>query len=335
MARNSWVITGMFGVALVAALVRQNRTRARHPDPAAAVALAGAPRSDAGSNLAHARRTFRTSLARSSSDRTPLPTPPSNLFVRTDYRSAPGLVLPAFVTPDPQDGLRHAAIIWLTGGDTNSLDDFWTPGNEANDQSAHVFRDAGMVMMFPTLRGGNDNASMREYFYGEVDDVLAAAEHLARLPYVDTTRIYLGGHSTGGTLALLTAETSGRFTSVFAFGPVARSDRYGASQIPVYFGSPGDREVRLRSPILWLSDISSPTYVIEGRNAPGNASDVEELCRASGNPNLHCLLASGYDHFSVLDRVTRLIVTRLAMPDTTGLLLRPEDFPAVPVGVSP
>ena len=59
------------------------------------------------------------------------------------------------------------------------------------------------IMMFPTLRGGNTNPGAREYLLGEVDDVLAAAEHLARLPYVDPQRIYLGGHSTGGTLALL------------------------------------------------------------------------------------------------------------------------------------
>lgn len=45
--------------------------------------------------------------------------------------------------------------------------------------------------------------------------------HLAHQPYVDPNRIYLGGHSTGGTLALMTAEASDRFRAVFAFGPVS------------------------------------------------------------------------------------------------------------------
>jgi hypothetical protein len=40
-------------------------------------------------------------------------------------------------------------------------------------------------MMFPSLRGGNDNPGAREGFYGEVDDVVAASEFLARQPYVD------------------------------------------------------------------------------------------------------------------------------------------------------
>ena len=44
-------------------------------------------------------------------------------------------------------------------------------------------------MMFPTLRGGNtDIRGRKEFFYGEVDDVHAAANHLARLPYVDPAR---------------------------------------------------------------------------------------------------------------------------------------------------
>lgn len=62
-----------------------------------------------------------------------------------------------------------------------------------------------MAMLFPTLRGGNDNPGQREYFWGEVQDVAAAILQAAQLPYVDPARIYLGGHSTGATLALLTA----------------------------------------------------------------------------------------------------------------------------------
>ena len=75
-------------------------------------------------------------------------------------------------------------------------------------------------MMYPSLRGGNNNPGHMESFFGEVDDVLAARALLAKLPYVDPERIYLGGHSTGGTLALLVAECSGAFRGVFAFGPV-------------------------------------------------------------------------------------------------------------------
>jgi dipeptidyl aminopeptidase/acylaminoacyl peptidase len=45
-------------------------------------------------------------------------------------------------------------------------------------------------------------------------------------------RIYLGGHSTGGTLALLVAESSDRFRSVFAFGPTDDIRGYGQENLP-------------------------------------------------------------------------------------------------------
>jgi pimeloyl-ACP methyl ester carboxylesterase len=181
-------------------------------------------------------------------------------------------------------------------------------------------------MMFPTLRGGNTNAGNKEFFFGEIDDVLAAADHLARQSYVDANQIYLGGHSTGGTLALLTAETSGRFKAVFAFGPVAKIDRYPASLIPLQFGDQGDPERRLRSPIYWLKGISSPTYLIEGRNRPGNADDVEEMCARNRNPQVRCILAEGSDHFSVLTRVSRVIAARITIANEIEFALRPEEF---------
>lgn len=55
------------------------------------------------------------------------------------------------------------------------------------------------MMMFPSQRGGNDNPGKREGFLGEADDILAATDHLEKLPHVDPDQIYLGGHSTGGT----------------------------------------------------------------------------------------------------------------------------------------
>ena len=136
------------------------------------------------------------------------------------------------MTPDPRDGQKHAAIV----GSPEAIPTRWRTSGvrspESNDQTARPFRDAGLVMMFPSLRGGNANPGGKEYFLGEVEDVLAAAEFVARLPYVDPAQIYLGGHSTGGTLALLVAESSGRFKSVFALAPVARVDDYPAALAP-------------------------------------------------------------------------------------------------------
>jgi acetyl esterase/lipase len=329
--RKSQLIIGLFVVVSVLAVVRKKRTDGESAAAPGARASVAAPadsvaKVEAHPTLSDARRGFTTSVSRRTSTPVPLPTPPATLFIRADFAGARGSSLPAFLTPDPRDGRKHPAIIWLTGGESNTLEDFWTPGTEANDQSASAFRNAGIVMMFPTLRGGNTDAGGMEYFLGEVDDVLAAAEHLARQSYVDPQQIYLGGHSTGGTLALLTAETSGRFKAVFAFGPVARVDRYPASLVPVNLGAQGGAERTLRSPIHWLHGITSPTYLIEGSNPPSNAADVAELCAASHNAQLHCILPKGFDHFSVLSRVSRVIAARLSVASEIPFVVQPTEF---------
>lgn len=329
------VIAGLFALVVVAALARK-RSGDRAPAPASnareAVPVATltppvvATSTDPGPTLSDARREFATRISQRTTTPLPLPEPPAALFVRTDVPAATGSSLPAFLSPDPRDGRKHPAIIWLTGGETNSLDDFWTPGPESNDQSASAFRNAGVVMMFPTLRGGNTSPSGKEFFFGEIDDVLAAAEHLARQSYVDPEQIYLGGHSTGGTLALLTSEASGRFKAVFAFGPVARVDRYPVSLVPADLGDQNSPERRMRSPIYWLHGITSPTYLIEGKRLPGNRVDVEELCAKSRNPQIHCILADGYDHFSVLSRVSRVIAARLSVAGEIPFAIQAAEF---------
>src|SRR6516162_7274337 len=209
--------------------------------------------------LTEARKGFQTKLVQRGSEKTPVRNPPPHLF-RTVRYDAPVGKLPAYLTPDPKDGKKHQAIIWITGGDCNSIDEgCWKEGPPANDQSASAFRKAGIVMMFPSLRGGNTNPGSKEGFLGEVDDVLAAATYLARQSYVDPGRIYLGGHSTGGTLVLLTAECSARFRAVFSFGPVDDVLGYGPRFNPFVLSD--RKESQLRAPVRWLHSIRAPVFV--------------------------------------------------------------------------
>src|SRR5262249_31419372 len=78
-------------------------------------------------------------------------------------------------------------------------------------EQAQPVRGAGFIVLMPWLRGENGQPGAFTMFYDEVDDVLAAAEHLARLPYVDPARVYVAGHSAGGTLTMLAAMASKRF----------------------------------------------------------------------------------------------------------------------------
>ena len=111
-------------------------------------------------------------------------------------------------------------------------------------------------MMFPSLRGGNDNPGRKEGFLGEVDDVLAAADFLATVDYVDPRRLYLGGHSTGGTLVLLVAESSDRFRAVFSFGPVDDVSGYGGAVPPVQHLEPPRDRAPLADPLAALGPVS-------------------------------------------------------------------------------
>jgi dienelactone hydrolase len=261
-----------------------------------------------GLSLIEARRGFKTKLVRRQSNQQPAPEPPPGLFRMVRYDSPAGK-LAAYLTPDPNDGQKHPAIIWITGGDCNSIDEgCWNEGPPSNDQSASAFRKAGIVTMFPSLRGGNNNPGVKEGFLGEVDDVLAAADYLGQQEFVDSSRIYLGGHSTGGTLALLVAECSDRFRAVFSFGPVDNVAGYPPEFLP--FDTSNRREIELRSPGPWLASIKSPTFAFEG-TVQGNLSALQAMARSSTNPNAHFVAVRGASHFSILAPVTRLIADKV------------------------
>jgi pimeloyl-ACP methyl ester carboxylesterase len=284
--------------------------------------------------LTEARQGFQTKLTRRDSGNGVVPKPPAGVFESVRYTSPAG-ELAAYVTPDPKDGKQHPAIIWITGGDCNSIDEgCWTPGPPSNDQSASAFREAGLVMMFPALRGGNGNPGVKEGFFGEVDDVLAAADSLAQRKYVDPKRIYLGGHSTGGTLVLLVAESSDRFRAVFSFGPADDVSGYGPQFLP--FNLRDRREIELRSPAPWLASIKSPTFVFEGTEQ-GNLDSLQAMARASSNPNVHFLPVPGKTHFSVVSPVTRLIADRVLRDDgpTCNLNFTEEEMTKLPTPAPP
>lgn len=261
-------------------------------------------------SLVDARNGFSTRLFAQQTDLNPVEVPPPGVFAIVQYTTAAG-ALPAYLTPDPRDGKKHPAIVWITGGDCNSIGDVWSPAPASNDQSAAAYRKAGILMMFPSLRGGNRNTGTKEGFLGEVDDVIAATEFLAHLPYVDSAHIYLGGHSTGGTLAMLVAECSDRYRAIFAFGPVADVSSYGPASgfLPFNFSDP--QETKLRSPGYWLNCIRSPLWAFEG-TAQGNIASLRAMAESNSNPKVSFIEVSGATHFSTLAATNALIAQQIA-----------------------
>ncbi|MEM7679068.1 MAG: prolyl oligopeptidase family serine peptidase, partial [Myxococcota bacterium] len=283
----------------------------------AMVGLCCAPSAWAETTLAEARRGHQTKPNKKvrASEGLPEPAP---MFERVTYPTPLG-PMQAYVGKPSSPERRYPAIIWITGGfPPGGMDSSaWSPQNPSNDQSAKAYREAGLIMMYPTFRGSSGNPGFQETLYGEVDDVLAAHAYLAKLDFVDPKRIYLGGHSTGGTLALLVAESTNAFKAVFSFGPVADPAVYRA-EVLTY--DPSDRmERRLRAPIHYLAAVRSPTFILEG--TLGNHGSLLELEKASKNEALQFTGIRGADHFDILAPLNRFIAGKLA---TWKTATRPE-----------
>lgn len=279
-------------------------------------------------NLLAARKGFVTHISPKQNDYYTdlLPTPPSDQLKLVSYPSAVG-PLAAYLSLPPKDGKKHAAIIWIIGGDFNSLDDTpWRLQPASDDQSARAFREAGIITMYPSFRGGNQNPGYKEGFYGEVNDVLSAEAYLAKQPDVDPNRIYLGGHSTGGTMAMLTAESTSCFRAVFSLGPVTLINLYPKEYLP--FDTSNEKEVELRSPRFYINAVHRPLYVMEGTDSPSNLKSLNYLKQINKNPEIHTIPMDGYDHFSEVLPATELIAQKI-LADTgpqTDIFITESEF---------
>lgn len=255
---------------------------------------AAAACSEPAPDLAGARAGHKAAVTAQIRQKDQPPKPPARIMSVVQYPSAVGPIS-GYLTRVPDDGQRHPAIVWVSGGDL-AIGDFWSPKPRDNDQSAAAFRERGIVTFYPSLRGLNGNPGHSEAFFGEVDDLVAATRWLKQQPGIDPDRVYLGGHSTGGTLVLLASEYADEWAGVFSFGPVADPRLYG-DMFAIYTQ---DKDgVKLRAPIHWLASVRKPTLVIEG-GGRGNIVDLNEMKAASGNPQLHFVVGAGCDHFSVL-----------------------------------
>ena len=276
--------------------------------------------------LLQARAGFKTKLLRQEKGSEAVPMPPANLFQVVQYDSPLVGKLAAYVSQPPKDGKKHPAIIWIFGGFGNDIGATpWEPADPDNDQSASAFRKAGIVMMYPSLRGGNLNPGVQEGFFGEVNDVIAAVDYLAKQPFVDPKRIYLGGHSTGGTLALLVSESTDKFRAVFAFGAIDDVEGYGADSL--VFDLSNRKELELRAPVRYLDAIKSPTFAFEG-DMGGNSTSLETMKAKTTNPFFHGFIVENVSHFSILAPIMPLLAQKIGgdTGDACNITISPEEL---------
>jgi len=228
----------------------------------------------------------------------PSPQPPQELPATPDGAqtitySSDGLSLKAW-TARPPGNNTVPGVVFLHGGFSLGSDDW---------PSAQKFLDAGFAVMEPALRGEDGNPGEFEGFYGEVDDAIAAADTLAKTPGVDGKRIYICGHSAGGTLTMLAVELSDRFAAAvsMAGNPLTHSIRYNNQDVTPFAAHNAD-DARARQPMQFAASVKCPLTLVVGDKdmalAAGNQA-MEAISKQAGK-KVQLLKVPG-DHFTSLD----------------------------------
>jgi dipeptidyl aminopeptidase/acylaminoacyl peptidase len=183
-------------------------------------------------------------------------------------------------TPSSNDTKRHPALLFLHAGFDLEAETW---------ESAQAFRDAGFIVMTPTTRGENGQHGTFTMYYDEVDDVIHAAEFLRSQTFVDPDRVFVAGHSVGGTLALLAAEIYPHFAAAASISGSPDQALYlkyakGANRnAPFDLDDP--REIQLRSPLAYASSMKCPVrlyYGTEEAYFAFTAPRTAEIARSHG-----------------------------------------------------
>jgi dipeptidyl aminopeptidase/acylaminoacyl peptidase len=246
-------------------------------------------------DYAAARREFHTSLVRRGPAPQPDSMPPAPEGVTVLEYPSGDLRLKAWINrPTERRAAQRPAVLFLHGGFSfGPLD--W--------KMAQAFRDSGYVVMTPIFRGENRQPGAFTLFYDEVDDVLAAADALARQPYVDSENIYVAGHSNGGTLAMLAALASPRFRAAASFSGSPDQVifcKYGFEG-PVPFDSTSAAEYSMRSPLAYAAGFKCPTRIYYSTKEPHfHLSSVKTAALAAARGlDVEAIRIEG-NHFSAL-----------------------------------
>ncbi len=261
------------------------------------------------------RQEFKTTLIENSyvSDgETPIP--PDSIFKIIKFNSEVGL-LDAYISNNVDTTQKHPAVVWAHGGFGGIGTWFWE-----EDSYIEGLLQSDMVVMCPSWRGENLNPGKFELYYGEVFDLNSAIKYVKNLPYVDTNRIYLAGHSSGGTLTMLTALINTDIRAAFSIGGdpnFYNGKGYGNSP----FNDKDKKEIFLRSPINFVDDIKIPIFYFEGKRSSFSAyaRKMENIAKSKNKPFKAFILLRGSDHFNIVAPLNKLIYKKIKSDTTKEL----------------
>ena len=190
-----------------------------------------------------------------------------------------GRSLTAWIGMPDNPPARAPVVIFLHGGFAFGSDDF---------DMARPYRDAGFVVVTPILRAENGQDGNFSMFYDEVDDVIAVTDYVRRLPDIDPERIFLAGHSIGGTMTMLAAMTSPWFRGVASLSGSPDQIlwiKFGGYNRIAPFDINDEREYVMRSPLSYARSFKAPARIYYGSAEPffgPSSRKLAEVATAAG-----------------------------------------------------
>lgn len=209
---------------------------------------------------------------------TPDPTFERRLIVpeKISYPSTDGLTISAYLyrPPNLAPGERVPAIMRIHGGPTAQYYDHF-------ERNIQYYVSRGYVVLLPNIRGSSgfgrdfEHGNDRCWGHCDMEDVVAGAEYLRSLPYVDGNNLGIFGRSYGGFMSMA-AVTFAPGVFQAAIPRAGYSDwlqykrQYGGMSgktLLAYELGPADENedlYRRVSPLYHVENAMTPTFVIEG-----------------------------------------------------------------------
>ncbi|WP_338767929.1 S9 family peptidase [Massilia sp. METH4] len=178
----------------------------------------------------------------------------------------------------PEPGKKYPLIVQVHGGPASAATPRYISAGAAGNPTVRALVDAGYFVFMPNPRGSFGQgqafagANRRDFGGGDLRDILAGVDALAKAVPVDVRRLGLMGHSYGGFMTMWGVTHSDRFKAAVAGAGVANWISYygqnGIDQwmLPFFGATMYDDPAIYRklSPIEYVKNAKTPTLVYVG-----------------------------------------------------------------------